>query len=132
MSQTASSATSSGTNNEGIRHQESARLRLRVPLTETNITILRTILKHRLLTVEQIQQQCLPCTDGKSLQGRLEYTRHLLRVLYEHKYVRRRTLIQSGLGRSPLVFACTWLAHRRWPPMMIVSRRSQAGTHTTE
>lgn len=60
------------------------------------------------MTIEQIQQACLPCEQGQSLRARLEYTRHVLRLLYKHKYVMRREWIQSGFGRNPLIYGTTW------------------------
>ena len=81
---------------------------LRVPLTNTNIEILRAVLRHRLLSVEQIQKLCLPCKGGNSQRGRLEYTRQLLRVLCHHKYLVRRRLIGRDPGQNSLVFASTW------------------------
>lgn len=95
---------------------------LKFRMTEVNLDILRAILKHRLLTTDQIQRLCLPCGDDQSLKGRQEYTRHLLRVLYEQKYLVRRELVESGFGRNRLVFASTWqgakavAAHDRCDP----------------
>lgn len=80
----------------------------KVRLTPIKIEIVRVVLKYRLLTIDQVQRLCLPCGPGQSRQGRLEYTRHLLRVLYRHQYLVRRPLIQSHVGRQPLVFAGTW------------------------
>ncbi|MEZ4706787.1 MAG: replication-relaxation family protein [Caldilineaceae bacterium] len=69
---------------------------------------MQAVLKHRLLSAEQIQRLCLPCQEGNSLRGRLEYTRQLLRVLTHHKYLVRRRLIGDETGQNPLVFASTW------------------------
>lgn len=98
----------SETTDETIEAQSEAASRPKTRLTAVKLAILRTVLKHRLLTLDQIQRLCLPCGEGQSRKGRLEYTRHLLRVLYQHKYLVRRELIQSGLGRNRLVFASTW------------------------
>lgn len=79
-------------------------------LTKIKLKILATVLRHRLLTADQIQQRCLPCEEGNSLKGRQEYTRKLLRELYQDKYLLRRKLIQPALGNNPYVYASTWSA----------------------
>lgn len=113
MTQTPSLATSSGTSEQPLIDDSQgasplATSRQKLSLTAVNLDILRMVLKHRLLTIDQIQRLCLPCGEGHSLKGRLEYTRHLLRVLYQHKYLLRRELIESGVGRKRFVFASTW------------------------
>lgn len=114
MSQTPSLVTSSGTDEPATGADESQSItptdQTKFSLTAVQVEILRMVLKHRLLTIDQIQRLCLPCGEAHSLKGRLEYTRHLLRLLYTHKYLLRRELVESGFGRNRLVFASTWQA----------------------
>ena len=115
MTQTPSLATSSGINeplsveaDDSKEPSPPATSQSKLSLTAVMLDILRMALKYRLLTIDQIQRLCLPCGPGHSLKGRQEYTRHLLRVLYQHKYLLRRELVESGFGRNRLVIASTW------------------------
>ncbi|MEM7133410.1 MAG: replication-relaxation family protein [Chloroflexota bacterium] len=94
---------------EGVTLNETKK-QAKQKLTKVKIEILATVLKHRLLTADQIQKRCLPLKDGQSPKGRQEYTRKLLRDLFNNKLLLRRKLIQPDLGNNPYVYAPTWSA----------------------